>query len=240
MKPTRSLTGITTISFDGDATLWDFETVMHHSLRMVLQELARHLSEQQIKQISVEGMIRTRDAIAREFEETEMNLEKVRFLSFQRTLTSVGIEDDGLARHINNLYMKHRFEDIELFPDVAGALRSLEPIFTLGLLSNGNTNPEHCGLGDFFAFTIYAQDYGIAKPDHRLFEIALEKAGCSASEMLHVGDSLVNDVAGAQNAGIKAVWLNRNQAPNDANIHPDFEVTDLFELVDLCREIGTG
>ncbi|HTX10869.1 MAG TPA: HAD family hydrolase [Solirubrobacteraceae bacterium] len=46
---------------------------------------------------------------------------------------------------------------------------------------------------------------GSAKPDPRIFEIALALAGAAASETAHVGDALVNDVAGALAAGITPI-----------------------------------
>jgi putative hydrolase of the HAD superfamily len=48
--------------------------------------------------------------------------------------------------------------------------------------------------------------------------------------MLHVGDSLENDVAGARNAGAHSVWLNRENVPNDTEIRPDYEVVSLTEI----------
>jgi putative hydrolase of the HAD superfamily len=50
---------------------------------------------------------------------------------------------------------------------------------------------------------------GAAKPAARLFEAALEAAGCGAAEAIHVGDSLDNDYAGATAAGIAALLLVR-------------------------------
>jgi putative hydrolase of the HAD superfamily len=46
---------------------------------------------------------------------------------------------------------------------------------------------------------------GVAKPDRRIFEIALARAGVAPSETVHVGDSLANDVAGARAAGITPI-----------------------------------
>ena len=51
--------------------------------------------------------------------------------------------------------------------------------------------------------------------------------------MLHVGDSLVNDVAGAQNVGISAVWLNREGVTNDTGIRPDYEISSLIEITTI-------
>lgn len=81
---------------------------------------------------------------------------------------------------------------------------------------------------------MFSQDYGFEKPDRRIFEIALEEAGCSCDEPLHVGDSLVNDVYGAKNAGIKSVWLNRAHIQNDTGIEPDFAIATLAELPSIC------
>lgn len=46
---------------------------------------------------------------------------------------------------------------------------------------------------------------GAAKPDPRIFEIALERAGATAAATVHVGDALANDVIGARAAGITPI-----------------------------------
>jgi putative hydrolase of the HAD superfamily len=46
---------------------------------------------------------------------------------------------------------------------------------------------------------------GVAKPDPRIFEIALERAGADPGATVHVGDALVNDVVGARAAGITPI-----------------------------------
>lgn len=54
---------------------------------------------------------------------------------------------------------------------------------------------------------------GARKPSPRIFAHALELAGVSAEECVHVGDSLEEDVAGARAAGIAAVLIRRGDAP---------------------------
>ena len=81
---------------------------------------------------------------------------------------------------------------------------------------------------------VFGQRYGLQKPDPRLFEIALQRAGCCAQQAVHVGDSIEADVLGARRAGIASIWLNRQSLRNDTGAEPDYEITSLAELLTLC------
>ena len=105
----------------------------------------------------------------------------------------------------------------------------------MGILSNGNTYPERCGLGGYFQFVVFAQDHGIQKPDPRLFEIVIGHAECTKSQLLHVGDSFQNDVIGAKRAGVRSVWLNREGGNNKTGKQPYFEISSLTELTDVLE-----
>jgi 2-haloalkanoic acid dehalogenase type II len=234
MKPIQ---GIKAISFDADGTLWDFAKVMRYSLGCVMKELER-AEPRAAARLDMEKMIEIRNRVAEELKGKVTNLEEIRYQAFRKTLAEAGRPDDALAAELNRIYLKHRFEDAELFPDVLPALSALRPDFTLGLLSNGNSYPERCGLDGIFRFVVFSQEHGVEKPDPRLFQIALRKAGCSAEQLLHVGDSLENDVAGAANAGIKSVWLNREARPNDLGINVEYEIRSLSELAGLLNEYG--
>ncbi len=221
---------ISVVSFDGDMTLWDFLKVMRHSLQHALTELQKHVPTQRALQLTIDEMIYIRNQCADEVKGRIWNLEDIRKQAFECTLEYVGYPDKELAAHLNTIYRKHRFGDIELYPDVIPTFDALAPHFTLGLLSNGNTYPERCGLEDRFAFVVFSQDVQVEKPHPKIFEITAQQAGCEFSQMLHVGDSLVNDVAGAQNVGISAVWLNREGVKNDTEIRPDYEIGTLTEM----------
>ena len=228
---------ITAISFDGDGTLWDFEKVMQHSLGYVLAEL-RRLAPVAVDSLTIEEMIAIRNRVAEELSGKVTNLGKIRLAGFKRALEHAGIPDEDLAAHLCAVYLKHRFEDIELFDDVLPTFDALQGRYTLGLLSNGNTFPERCGLEGRFRFVVFSQDYGLEKPDPSLFRIAMEQAGCTEAELLHVGDSLRDDVSGAKLAGVRSVWLNRGHTSNDTGIQPDFEISSLAELVGICERLA--
>jgi putative hydrolase of the HAD superfamily len=66
------------------------------------------------------------------------------------------------------------------------------------------------GLADELDGVVTSAAVGARKPDPRLFEAALEVAGCAADEALHVGDTPTEDVEGAKAAGIRAVLIDRD------------------------------
>lgn len=230
MNQQPNMSHIKAVSFDADMTLWDFEKVMRHSLRFALEELRRCLPSEQTSALSIDKMIEIRNEVANELQGKITNLEQIRFHAFARTVEYVGRQDDDLAASLNSIYLKHRFEDVELYPDVLPTLDMLRTHFRLGLVSNGNSYPEWCGLKERFAFVIFSQDIGYAKPDRPIFEAACREAKCSPKELVHVGDSLENDVAGANAVGAVSVWLNRNRNVNDTDARPDFEIWSLEQL----------
>ena len=220
---------VSTISFDADDTLWDFGRVMRHALRSVLLEIQLRYPSSAAS-LTVDRMIEIRNDVARHPENQKLKLEEIRLKAFEKTLQTIGYASNSLAAVLNELYLHHRFEDIELYDDVLPTLGLLQRRYTLGIVSNGNTYPERCGLDGFFAFTVFGQDCGILKPDPQIFHIALQDAACSADQMLHVGDSLESDVAGAQSAGIYAVWLNRTNHRNCSDTVPNAEISSLAQL----------
>jgi putative hydrolase of the HAD superfamily len=104
------------------------------------------------------------------------------------------------------------------YPDALVALRELrERGHAVIVVSNWDCSlPDWLGptgLLDLVAGVVTSADAGAAKPDPRVFRRALELAGVEGPEAVHVGDSLDNDVAGAQAAGIRPILVQRNGEP---------------------------
>jgi putative hydrolase of the HAD superfamily len=59
-------------------------------------------------------------------------------------------------------------------------------------------------------------EVGAAKPDSQIFTAALQKHNCTAENVLHIGDSFKADYCGAKNAGLNAIWFNRQQEKIDS------------------------
>ena len=68
---------------------------------------------------------------------------------------------------------------------------------------------ERCDLATALDGVVSSAEAGARKPDPAIFGPALEIAGCSAEQALHVGDTVEEDVEGARAAGIRALHLDR-------------------------------
>lgn len=206
------LSNITSITFDVDDTLWDFHGVMRGALSAVLDELSQFDPEAEGR-LDVDKMISIRDDTHDRLRNRVTDLNAIREESIKQALREADAPNDELGSYLTHIYFRHRNSTFALFPDVRPALEQLAQKYRLGLLSNGNTDAASMGISDLISFEVFSQDHrGIEKPDRRIFDIAMEQAGCPAHRIVHVGDSLENDVIGASNAGLQPVWLNRTGA----------------------------
>ncbi len=115
-----------------------------------------------------------------------------------------------------------------LFPDAREALTTLAG-YRLATISN-LTPWNHSSMPDLEAtrvFEIEVSSYNVhyAKPDARIFQIVEEQLELSSEEIVMVGDSPDDDIAGAKKRGWKAIHLvreNHRSAPcsgADAIVH---------------------
>ncbi len=200
------------------------------SMQSVRDELIKCVPGRRAQGLTVERMWYIRDQEEKGYTGNLKDYDEIRRRSFIKMLEFVGHPGPDISTRLNEVYMKHRYEDIDPYEDVVPTLNALGPRFKLGLLSNGNNYPEYFGLAERFDFATFAQDIGIEKPDPRTFQIAARRAGCDLDQLLHVGDSLETDVEGAKAVGVRAAWLNRDGKPNESGTKPDYEIALLTEL----------
>ena len=224
---------IKAIFFDGDDTLWDFRDAMRAALGETLLVLRRIVDNEAADALTVERMMDIREVVAAEMSETTTPVETIRLVSLSRTLAEVGHPSEDDAQRLFEVYNAARFAATRPFTGVRDLLIDLRGRYQLGVVSNGNTNPDRVGLGGIFSFAVLAQDCGLTKPDPRIFDLALSKCGRGPEHVIHVGDSLQSDVQGANGCGIRSVWLNMDGVTNDTGIVPDHEIGDLRELLDI-------
>ena len=117
------------------------------------------------------------------------------------------------------------------YPETLPTLRALGAVPT-AIVSNADA--EHTAAWTFdwpVKHVIISETVRAYKPDPRMFETALEQLKLAPHEVLHVGDSQVDDLQGAKAAGLRVVWLNRRGRSRLPGIPaPDFEIRDLSQL----------
>jgi putative hydrolase of the HAD superfamily len=121
---------------------------------------------------------------------------------------------------------------VDLYPDVELALARLTTRFPIAALTNGNADLKRIGLHSHFVFQLGAREHGRAKPCATIFHAACARLGVEPHQVLHIGDDPDLDVRGAQQAGMKAAWINRNAAAWSHPQPPDVTATCLSELAD--------
>ena len=114
----------------------------------------------------------------------------------------------------------------------------------LALVTNGvpalqNAKIGRAGIRPCFDVVLVSGELGIHKPDPRIFRLALRRLGIRAENAAFVGDHLINDIGGAQNAGIPGIWANFYSNRNESRVRPAAEIRsapELEKLLDGMRE----
>lgn len=97
------------------------------------------------------------------------------------------------------------------FVDVIPALKRLSESYILATISNGNADVMQTGLAPYMHFSIAAGDVKKVKPDPKMFDVMVQRAGVMASQCLYCGDDAENDIVGARRSGWQACWVNRDE-----------------------------
>ncbi|MCC7186699.1 MAG: HAD family hydrolase [Acidobacteria bacterium] len=117
------------------------------------------------------------------------------------------------AREIYDDWAHHHH--FEMYDDVPDALRALQRQgVRMGLISNSHRSlvgfQEHFALHGLMTVAVSSAEFGVMKPDPRIFQEALDQMQVSAANAVMVGDSLPHDVLGARQMGMRGVWLDRD------------------------------
>lgn len=166
--------------------------------------------------------------------ETSLNFWRaVYHTAFER----LGIEDHDfkLATALYDRFTK--YESYRLFPDVLPTLTALkETDLILAVISNFEEWLEEMltawEVTPLFDFLVVSGKEGIEKPEPRIFEIALEKAGVAPEESVYVGDNPRLDFEAAESMGMTGVLIDRRGR------FADFSGRRITSLSELAEVIG--
>jgi len=222
---------IRAITLDLDDTLWPIWPTIERAERALHVWLAEHAPMTSALFANPAALREIRNETTTARPDLKHDMSALRRESIRLALGRAG-DDPMLAEPAFEVFFAER-QRVTLFDDVLPALEYLSARFPLVALSNGNADLKRVGLAHFFRASICAREFGVGKPDPRIFHAAAGAVDTMPEFILHVGDDVTLDALGALNAGMQAGWLNRSDALWPHEQEPHVTLTHLGELKDL-------
>ncbi|MDE5995928.1 MAG: HAD-IIIA family hydrolase, partial [Eubacterium sp.] len=123
------------------------------------------------------------------------------------------LKGDHEAVKYYNLALPKWHKELEfLYPEAKTVLKSLkEKNFKIGIIANQSLGSEerlrNWDILEYLDIVVASAEEGVAKPDLKIFEIALKRADCKPQDAVMIGDRLDNDICPANKIGMKTIWI---------------------------------
>jgi len=208
---------IRAVLIDLDDTLVDHRHAMRAALRML------HDSDPRLQVLGFDFLLaewqRVLDAMHEDVALGRIPLHESRIIRYRHFYDLAGApvgraEAASIAANHVQTYMSNR----RIVPGAVMLMETLKQHVRTAVVTNNTVNEQDEKLATFGFWPhvdvlVTSEECGIAKPEPEIFQEALERLGVEAHEAVMVGDSWANDVIGAANLGIRAIWLNRHGEP---------------------------
>jgi len=220
------------IIFDADGTLFDYDQAENSSLQKTLEHFGYEYRDEYLSQYRTCNK-KLWDA----FELGNVTIKRLKIERFELFLDEIGITAN--ADEFSQQYLDQLSAGTQLIDGAEKVLDFLSGKVGLILMTNGIKEVQRSRLNlsaikSYFADIIISDEVGVAKPDKRIFEIALNNMSISDKRrILMVGDNLSSDIKGGVDFGIDTCWYNPNQIKAESDIKATFEVQNLEELLSI-------
>lgn len=129
---------------------------------------------------------------------------------------------------------------VRLYNDSLPVLKTLRDAkIKTGLITNAvmpmwmrDGELEQLGVLDYLDVRLTAGDVGRLKPHPLPFQTALKRLKIKPEQAVFVGDRVQDDIAGAQAAGMRAIWIKRKPDSSNGAYTPDAVIETLTDLLD--------
>jgi HAD superfamily hydrolase (TIGR01549 family) len=219
------------VLFDLDDTLWPILPVIEQA-ELALYDWLKINAPGVACQFTIDTLRTRRLALAETASHYRYDMQALRRAALTEAFLAAA-EDIRKVDEAMSVFSAAR-NRVTLFEDVLPTLARLSSLVRVGSVSNGAADLEIIGIARHFHVSIAAHKMGCAKPDAKIFHAACDALQVSPAETVYVGDDPVLDVQGAQNAGLRAIWMNRAELEParvlPADIRPDAVCRSLREL----------
>lgn len=221
------------ILFDLDHTLWDFEK----NATETLCELYENFQLTSLGSFSVQEFCQTFHRINHHLwalhQQGDYEQSKLRSDRFKKIFSELGVAETLVPHSIQDEYLRICPSKPHVFPFTHDILSYLKERYQLHIVTNGFSDVQHiklksAALTNYFTHIVTSDGANFRKPEPAIFRHVLELIGANASECIMIGDNLLTDIAGAQNADIDCVYFNPKEVPHKAST--TYEIYCLSEL----------
>lgn len=237
MRFYRPLGHIAAITFDLDDTLYDNRLVIQRTEQEALAFVQGY--HPALKGLENNELHRLRQSLRESEPDIYHDVTEWRRRSVERAMLEAGLTAEEAAAGAEAAmvnFAKWRSR-IDVPQETHDTLARLAKKWPLVAITNGNAQPELFGLGDYFRFVLRAGPDGRSKPFSDMYHRAAERLDVAISDILHVGDDLTTDVAGAIRSGMQACWIKPQGADllkaADSRLLPHVEISRLASLTSL-------
>lgn len=213
------------ILFDLDNTLMDRDNTFRSFCTQFVQDFLGHLEPAEAQDVIEDMIYRDADGYR---DKDGFFIELSEILPWETPVTAEHIRAYYDASYINHGATMKDAVDILKYCKERG--------YILGLVTNGkveiqNTKIDTLGLREYFKAIVISGEVGVAKPDPKIYQLALDRLGVTADQTYFIGDHPVNDIWGAGKAGLQGIWLQRKHAWDEQlDIQPWKIICELDEL----------
>ena len=227
---------IRNILFDLDETLFDFKKAEQQALSKALTEVGVDLTEKILERYSEINLSQWKL-----LENQVITREQVKLHRFELLFEEFSVSADAAKtaeRYENLLGIGHYFMDgaQELLQQAYGKYRMY--LVSNGTLSVQTGRLESAKIAPLFDGIFISEEVGADKPSKVFFDhVFAHITDFHKEETVIVGDSLTSDIRGGNMAGITTIWSNLRGQNNPGDIHPDYEIHALKELLPLIETL---
>ena len=157
--------------------------------------------------------------------------------------------DDYRIKAALNVFFKDYIDMLELRAGAKKLIKQAAQQCKVALISNFTHAPviysslRKTGINTFFNVVVVSEENGWRKPSSHIFQDAIYKLQMQANEAVYIGDSPIEDIKGAKQAGLKTVFVasqfNTLKDLSDSQQKPDFIAKDLQAISENLTEIIT-
>jgi putative hydrolase of the HAD superfamily len=222
------------ILFDLDDTLWPIAPAILQAEQNLFAWLREH-APRVAQQFTIDSLRQARLELLAQKPEFQLDLGKLRRAGLLAAFEQAG-EDAAKVELAMAEFFAAR-NAVVPYDDVVPGLLRLKGRSLLGAITNGNADLRTIGLAHHFRAAVAAPQFGVAKPDPAIFLAGCQALGVAPQQAVYVGDDVLLDVQGAQRAGLRGVWMNRNGSNKhvEHGVTPDAIVRNFDELLEWLK-----